>query len=362
VSPRVLFEPIGEEIDCDEEETVLDAAFRQGYNLVYGCREGQCSACKSYLLEGEVVLRPYSTFALSESEEANGYTLLCRAMPDSDLVVELLHVDPEDYRLENPIRDGRATVATVEALTHDIRRLEMTAEEPADFSFTPGQYVDVWVPGSEARRSFSMANLPGDGRIELIVKRYQGGRFSSLLDGGIAPGDELGFTGPYGAFRLRKSERPVLMVAGGSGMAPILSLLRQMSAEGAERMIRFFYGARTQRDLFYMDLIEELGSGLPNFGFVPVLSDADPDDRWEGTLPLGLGFVHEVVDRYLDSGEMNEPEVYMCGPPPMIDAASELLVERHAVEEGRIFYDKFTTSADAEDVADDPLFGNRLGV
>ena len=125
MSPRVLFEPIGEEIDCDEEESVLDAAFRHGFNLVYGCREGQCSACKAYLLEGEVVLKPYSTFALSESEETNGYTLLCRAMPEEDLVVELLHFDPDNYRLENPIRDGSATVTAVEALTHDIRRLEL---------------------------------------------------------------------------------------------------------------------------------------------------------------------------------------------------------------------------------------------
>src|SRR6185436_11277823 len=158
MSPRVLFEPIGEEIDCDEEEAVLDASFRHGFNLVYGCREGQCSACKAYLLEGEVVLKPYSTFALSESEESNGYTLMCRAMPEEDLVVELLHFDPDNYRLENPIRDGSATVTAVEALTHDIRRLELEVTEPADFSFVPGQYVDVWVPECDARRSFSMAN------------------------------------------------------------------------------------------------------------------------------------------------------------------------------------------------------------
>ena len=180
MSPRVLFEPIGEEIDCDEDESVLDAAFRHGFNLVYGCREGQCSACKAYLLEGEVVLKPYSTFALSESEEANGYTLLCRAMPDEDLVVELLHFDPDNYRLENPIRDGSATVTAVEALTHDIRRLELAGRPSRRTSRScPGQYVDLWVPGAdEARRSFSMANLPGDGRIELIVKCYPGGRFS----------------------------------------------------------------------------------------------------------------------------------------------------------------------------------------
>ncbi len=332
MSPRVVFEPIGEEVDCDEEESVLDAAFRHGYNLVYGCREGQCSACKAYLLEGEVVLKPYSTFALSESEESNGYTLLCRAMPEEDLVVELLHFDPENYKLEHEIRDGRATVTAVEALTHDIRRLELRVTEPADFSFLPGQYVDVWIPGAEgARRSFSMANLPGDGRIELIVKRYEGGRFSSMLDGTLIVGDELRFTGPYGAFHLRDSERPVLMVAGGSGMAPILSLLRSLADEGSDRMVRFFYGARSEQDLFYVDLVQELGARLPDFEFVPV-----------------IGFVHEPACAVIEAGELDDPEIYMCGPPPMIDAMIELATERHGIDEaGRIFHDKFTTSADA---------------
>jgi propane monooxygenase reductase component len=331
MSPRVVFEPIGEEIDCDEEEAVLDAAFRHGYNLVYGCREGQCSACKAYLLEGEVVLKPYSTFALSESEETNGYTLLCRAMPEEDLVVELLHFDPDNYKLEHEIRDGRGTVTAVEALTHDIRRLELEVTEPAGFSFLPGQYVDVWVPESGARRSFSMANLPGDGRIELIVKRYEGGLFSSMLDGAIGPGDELRFTGPYGAFHLRDSDRPVLMVAGGSGMAPILSLLRALADAGTDRPVRFFYGARSEQDLFYVDLVQELGGRLPDFEFVPV-----------------IGFVHEPACECIAAGELSDPEIYMCGPPPMIDAMIELATERHAIDErSRIFHDKFTTSADA---------------
>jgi propane monooxygenase reductase component len=354
MSPQVYFEPIGEQIDCDEEETVLDAAFRHGYNLVYGCREGQCSACKCYLLEGEVVLKPYSTFALSESEESSGYTLMCRAMPEEDLVVELLHFDPDSYKLENPIRDGRATVEEVEALTHDIRRLLMKVEEPGDFSFLPGQYVDVWIPESEARRSFSLANVPGDGRIELIVKCYPGGRFSGLLQGRIESGAELGFTGPYGSFHLRRSGRPILLAAGGSGMAPILALLRQLAAEGSERMVRFFYGARALRDLFYIELVEELGAKLADFRFTPVLSDA-ADDGWDRDLPLELGLVHELIDHYLESGEMVEPEVYMCGPPPMIDAVAELAVDKHGVDEGRIFHDKFTTSADAAEVADDPM-------
>jgi propane monooxygenase reductase subunit len=180
-----------------------------------------------------------------------------------------------------------------------------------------------------------MANLPGDGRIELIVKHYPGGRFSSLLDGAIDVGDELRFTGPYGAFHLRESERPVLMVAGGSGMAPILSLLRTLASEGSGRMVRFFYGARTENDLFYVDLIREVGSGLADFDFVPVLSDTE-------------GFVHEAAGEFLESGAMSDPEVYMCGPPPMIDAMIELATDRHGIDErSRIFHDKFTTSADA---------------
>src|SRR3954466_1264241 len=146
--PSVYFEPIGEEIECEEDESVLDAAFRQGYSLVHGCREGQCSACKCFLLDGEVSLKRYSTFALSDAEEASGYTLLCRAMPDSDLTVELLHV-PDDYRLEHTIVGGHASVVSAEALTHDIHHLVLAVEEPAEFSFSPGQYVDLQVPGSD---------------------------------------------------------------------------------------------------------------------------------------------------------------------------------------------------------------------
>lgn len=358
MSPRVCFEPIGEEIDCDEEETVLDAAFRQGYNLVYGCREGQCSACKSYLLEGEVYLKPYSTFALSETEEGQGYTLLCRAMPEEDLTVELLHFDPEHYRLENPIRDGRAEVAEIEPLTHDISRLALRVSEPEDFSFVPGQYVDLWVPDSDARRSFSMANLPGQETVDLIVKRYPGGRFSSLLDGGISPGDELGFTGPYGAFHLRDTDRPILMVAGGSGMGPVLALLRQLGRDGSSRTVRFFYGARTLDDLFYIDEIEQLGARLGDFAFFPVLSEAGEDAAWDREIEVGRGFVHEAVDAHLRETGLDEPELYTCGPPPMIDALVDEVAEAHGIGEDSIFYDKFTVSADVAG-DDDPTFGRR---
>jgi propane monooxygenase reductase subunit len=337
MSPRVRFEPISEEIECASDETVLDAAFRHGYNLVYGCREGQCSACKCFLTEGEVALERYSSFALSDTERANGYALMCRAVPESDVVVELLHYDPEDYRLAFPIREGSATVESLEALTNDITRLVLRVEEPADFSFLPGQYVDLHVPGADAvRRSFSMANTPGDpARLELMIKRYAGGRLSGMLGTRLGPGSGLRFTGPYGAFRLRPGDRPVLMAAAGSGMAPMLSLLRQLAAEGCARPVRFFYGARAEEDVFYLDEIGALGATLPDFRFVTVLSSRDGRH------------VQDAVDEYLASGEITAPDAYLCGPPAMVEAAQELLSAKHKVDQQRVFADKFTVSADA---------------
>ncbi|WP_354700486.1 Propane 2-monooxygenase, reductase component [Paraconexibacter sp. AEG42_29] len=348
--PRILLEPIGEEIDCESDETILDASFRQGYSLVHGCREGQCSACKCYLLEGEVSLKTYSTFALSDSEEEQGYTLLCRAMPDDeDITVELLHFDAENYRSDFDIRDGSATVETIRELTHDISHVVLRIDEPSDFEFTPGHYVDLHVPGSdgEERRSFSMANLPGDGQIELMIKRYPGGRLSGMLeDGSLTVGAELAFTGPYGAFRLRQNDRPVLMVAGGSGMAPQIALLRQMARDGIDRPVRFFYGARQRRDLFHLDEIQALGAQLPDFRFVAVLSDPAEEDGWDGE----GGFVHDAVSRYLKSGEIDaDVEAYLCGPPPMVDAATEMLIDGRSLDASQVHFDKFTTSVAAGD-------------
>jgi len=335
---RVYFEPIGEEIECDDDETVLDAAFRQGYSLVYGCREGQCSACKCFLLEGEVSLKRYSTFALSDAEEASGYTLLCRAMPDSDLTVELLHVQ-DNYRLEHTIVGGQASVVSSEALTHDIYHLVLAVEEPADFSFTPGQYVDLLVPDSDLTRSFSMANLPGDGRLEFLIRAYPDGMFSRLLQDGLAPGSPVAFTGPYGSLRVADTARDILLVAGGSGMAPVLALLRELAGQASDRKVRFFYGARTKADLFHQDVVAELGSRLADFSYTEVLSQPD-GSGWTGA----TGFVHEAAARALAGGEISDPEVYTCGPPPMIDALIDELTSAHGVDEGDISYDKFTTS------------------
>ncbi len=232
----VRFEPVGIEIEVDESETILNAAFRQGIMLMHGCKEGQCSACKSFILDGEVDLDRYSTFALPDFEEAEGWTLLCRAHPYSDLEIELINYDEEIIHGGVPPRTISTVVEAVEpAHLRHRARCACAREEPLEFK--PGQYVDIAIPGSDGEhRSFSMANTNPD-TLEFMIKQYPGGKFSGLLaDGTIKPGDALDVTGPYGVFTLRPSSpRRLLFIGGGAGMAPILSLLRSLKETGSER-------------------------------------------------------------------------------------------------------------------------------
>jgi propane monooxygenase reductase subunit len=333
----VRLEPVGVEFQVSEDETVLHGAFRQGLMLMHGCKEGQCSACKSFLLEGDVDLDRYSTFALPEFEEQEGWTLLCRAHAYSDLVVELINYDEEMLRSGLPVVEARARVEAVEPLTHDIRRLVIRLGEPAELEFHPGQYVDISIPGADgAHRSFSMANLPSDkGRLEFMIKLYPDGRFSGLLaDGGIKQGDELVVKGPYGVFTLRdQSPRRLLFIGGGAGMAPILCLLRSLAERGIDRPAVYYYGARTEADLFHRDELAAMAAELPDFRFVPALSEAE----WEGE----TGLITDVVERREDN--LADVDAYLCGPPPMVDAAIAML-EAGGVPESHIYFDKFTTT------------------
>jgi propane monooxygenase reductase subunit len=338
----VRFEPVGIEMEADEDETILNAAFRQGIMLMHGCKEGQCSACKSFLLDGDVDLDKYSTFALPDFEEAEGWTLLCRAHAYSDLEVELINYDEEALHGGTPPRTVSARVTAIEPLTHDITRLCLDVADDEPFAFKPGQYVDIRIPGGEEdeHRSFSMANLAAEaGELEFMIKRYEGGRFSGLLgEGGLAVGDELDVTGPYGVFTLRSSSpRRLLFIGGGAGMAPILCLLRAMAEAGVDRPATYYYGARTETDLFHLDEIEEIGGRLPDFTFVPALSDAAGGDGWAGE----SGLITDVVERL--EGDLAEVDAYLCGPPPMVDAAIAML-EARGVPESHIYFDKFTTT------------------
>jgi propane monooxygenase reductase subunit len=336
---NVRLEPVGIEFEVDEDETVLRGAFRQGLMLMHGCKEGQCAACKSFLLDGEVDLDKYSTFALNDMEKEEGWTLLCRAHAQSDLEVELINYDEEVLRSGVALQTQAMKVQTLEALTHDIYRMVLSGPE---LTFKPGQYVDIKIPGTEEVRSFSMANIPSDppGELEFMIKVYPDGKFSSLLSSGsLKEGDEVQVTGPYGVFTLRKnSDRPLLFIGGGAGMAPILALLRSLAERGESRPAVYYYGARGPRDLFHQDELAELEQRLPSFRFVPALSECDEED-WSGE----RGLITDVVVR--SEPEISEVDAYLCGPPPMVDAAIGLLVQ-NGVPESRVFYDKFTTTAE----------------
>lgn len=341
---RVRFEPVGIEIEVSEEETVLQGGFRSGLMLMHGCKEGQCSACKSFLLDGEVDLDRYSTFALADYEREEGYVLLCRAHAYSDLTVELINYDPDMLTAGVPILIARTEVAAIEPLTRDIRRLVLNLVEPNELTFHAGQYVDIGIPGTTHSRSFSMATTPSTpGRLEFMIKVYPDGHFSHLLEHGLSPGDPLEVQGPYGTFILREhSDADLVFIGGGAGMAPIYSLLCSMAEEGSTRRATYYYGARTRRDLFLVEELEALRQRLPNFEVVFALSEPAPDDGWDGE----VGMITDVVDRR--QSDLSACEGYICGPPPMVEAAIALLDARGVPAE-RVHFDKFTTTANPDE-------------
>jgi propane monooxygenase reductase subunit len=342
----VRFEPVGIEIEVDEDQTILRAAAEQGVQLMHGCKEGQCAACKSFVLEGDmdnIDLDRYSTFALPDYEKEEGQTLLCRAHAYEDLVIELLNYDEEIIRSGLPLRKGVVEVVSNESVTHDMRHLVVKLVEPEEIKFFPGQYMDFVVPGTDETRSFSMANTPSrDGTFEFVIKIYPDGLFSEFLAEKVQVGDRLEVEAPFGTFTLRESRTSdLIFVGGGAGMAPVLGLLRSMAERGVERKATFYYGARGKRDLCFSDELGALAEKLPGFRYIPALSDPVDGSEWDGQ----TGLITDVV-------KANEPslegmDAYVCGPPPMVDAAIATLTDL-GVREQYIFYDKFTVTGEPE--------------
>ncbi|MEV7097417.1 2Fe-2S iron-sulfur cluster binding domain-containing protein [Amycolatopsis sp. NPDC051045] len=336
---RVRFEPVGIEIDVDEDTTILRAAAEQGVMLMHGCKEGQCASCKSFILDGEDVDHDrYSTFALPDYEKEEGFTLLCRAHAYEDLTIELLNYDEEMIQAGLPIQEATVEVVANDPVTHDLRHLVVRLDE--ELKFFPGQYLDFAIPGTEETRSFSMASTSArDGFLEFVVKIYPDGLFSRFLAAEVAVGDRLRVTGPFGVFTLRDNPgADLVFVGGGAGMAPILALLRSMAERGLDRKATFYYGARRRRDLCFEAELRELEAKLPGFRYVPALSEPG-DDGWDGE----TGLITDVLRR---AGlDLTGADAYVCGPPPMVEAALELLPAL-GVAGKRVFYDKFTTTGE----------------
>ena len=340
----VRFEPVGVEIEVDEDQTVLRAAAEQGITLMHGCKEGQCSACKSFVLEGDdIELDKYSTFALPDFELDEGFTLLCRAHVFEDVTIELLNYDEEMLRSGHPISEVVAEVVSKENVTHDMRHLVINLVEPTQIPFWPGQYVDIAIPGTDETRSFSMANVScqESGQLEFVIKCYPDGQFSQLLDSQVEVGDLLDVTGPFGVFTLRDGrDSDLVFVGGGAGMAPILCLLRSLAERASTRKATFYYGARTQKDLCFEKELYALSDLLPNFTYVPALSEADPSEPWDGE----VGLITDVVKKH--ETDLSDADSYVCGPPPMVEAAMDVLSGLGAPDK-HIYYDKFTTTGSA---------------
>jgi propane monooxygenase reductase subunit len=335
----VRFEPVGIEIEVDEDQNVLRGAAEQGIMLMHGCKEGQCSSCKSFLLDGdEVELDSYSTFALPDFEREEGFTLLCRAHVYEDVTIELLNFDEEMIRSGLPIKEAVAEVVANNPVTHDMRHLVLKLVDTNDFKFFPGQYVDFAVPGTNETRSFSMANTSAreSGQLEFIIKIYPDGLFSHFLDTMLHVGDRLNLTGPFGVFTLRDApDTDLVFVGGGAGMAPILCLLRSMAERGIDRKAVYYYGARRRGDLCFEDELRALEQALPDFRYVPALSE----DEWDGE----TGLITDIVAA--KEGNLSRVHAYVCGPPPMVEAAVPLLT-RLGVPEKHVYWDKFTTTGE----------------
>lgn len=343
---RVRFEPVGIEIEVDEDESILRAAFAQGLQLPHGCKEGQCASCKAFVLDGEledIELDRYSTFALPDFEREEGQTLLCRAHAYEDLVIELFNYDEEMIRSGLPIRRGTVEVLSNEPVTRDMRHLVVQQVDGEEIKFFPGQYMDFTVPDTGEVRSFSMANTPNrDGRYEFVIKVYPDGAFSGYLANRVQVGDRIEVEAPYGTCTLRENRTSdLIFLGGGAGMAPLLALLRSLAEKGTERRATFYYGARTRADLCFEKELHALSEQLPDFRYVPALSEPDADEDWDGE----TGMITEVIRR--NEASLEGMDAYVCGPPPMVEAAMATLSDL-GVSEQHIYHDKFTTTGESE--------------
>lgn len=315
-----------------ENETVLNAALGNGITLPYGCRNGACGSCKGRVLKGEFDYTDNPLAGISAEETHNGYALFCQAQPRSDMVIEARLVE---HMHEIPVRKLPCRVAKIDRLNHDVIRLYLELPSTERLQFMAGQYIDILMQGGK-RRSFSLANAPhDDDYLELHVRHYAGGLFSELAFSSLKEKSLLRFEGPLGTFFLREdSNRPIIMVAGGTGFAPVKSIIEHALQTDLGNTVYLYWGVRARCDLYLHELALEWSSGNSEFHYVPVLSEPQSGDQWRGR----TGLVHEtVLDDFTD---LSGFDVYACGPPPMVHAARDAFLER-GLPEDRLFSDSF---------------------
>lgn len=338
----ITVEPSGRNFVAHGDETILAAAIRQGIGLPYGCKDGACGSCKCKKLSGEVEIGPHQSKALSAEEQINGYVLTCCSKAKTDVVLESRQVTEAGAF---PVRKMPVRVQALTRLSHDVMaiRLQMPAGEPLQFH--AGQYIEFILQGG-VRRSYSMANAPhtlaqpGTG-VELHVRHMPGGRFTDHVFGAMKEKEILRIEGPYGSFFLRDdSDKPIVLLASGTGFAPIKALIEHMEHNSITRPATLYWGGRRPEDLYMDEWLRERMASVPNLRYVPVVSNAVPEDNWTGR----TGFVHLAVLE--DFPDLSGYQVYACGAPIVVDSARKDYVARAGLPDEEFFADAFTTEAD----------------
>lgn len=348
MSYALTIEPLGQTIEIEEGQTILDAALRAGIYLPHACCHGLCATCKVQVTDGEVEHGEASTFALMDFERDEQKCLACCATAQSDLVIEAeIEEDPDAENL--PVRDFDGVVTRIETLTPTIKGVWIKLDTP--IRFQAGQYVNLVLPGDIGSRAFSVASAPSeDGEVELNIRIVPGGQGTAYVHEKMQAGERVRISGPYGRFFVKKSAAvPVVFMAGGSGLSSPRSMILDLLEDGFDKPIVLVYGQRSREELYYHDAFVALAEKHPNFRYVPALSHEPAGSDWTGF----RGFVHEAAKDAFDN-DFRGHKAYLCGPPLMIDACITTLMQGRLFERD-IYTEKFISAADAQQVRS-PLF------
>lgn len=335
---QITVQPSGHRFSCEEDETVLAAAIRAGVGLPYGCKNGACSSCRGKVVSGSVTHKAHQERALSKADEAAGHALFCCATAHTDLVIEAREVAGSD---DYPIRKMPSRVATMEKVAPDV--IVMTLQLPANetLKFRAGQYIEFMLRDGK-RRSYSLASPPDqDQPLALHIRHLPGGLFTDQVFGTMKERDILRFEGPMGTFFVREdSDKPMVLLASGTGFAPIKAIVEHLRAQDSQRPMTLYWGGRRPQDLYMDALCRQWEAILPNFRYVPVVSAALPEDNWSGR----TGYVHAAV--MADLPDLSGHQVYACGAPLMVDSARQDFTARCGLPDEEFYADAFTTEAD----------------
>ena len=338
----ITVQPSGRSFEAEPAETMLAAGIRQGIGLPYGCKDGACGSCKCKKLSGSVTHGPHQDKALSAQEEADGYVLTCCGTATSDVVLESRQVT---HAGAFPIKKMPARVALLEKLSPDVVRLKLQLPANDIIQYHAGQYVE-FILRDGARRSYSMANAPhtliesGAPMVDLHIRHMPGGKFTDHVFGAMKEKEILRIEGPYGSFHLQESPKPIVLLASGTGFAPIKAIIEHMQFMGITREAVLYWGGRRPQDLYMDEWVKARCAEMPHLKYVPVVSDALPEDGWSGR----TGFVHQAVLQ--DLPDLSGHQVYACGAPIVVDSARKDYVEKAGLPSEEFYADAFTSEAD----------------